>query len=101
MARPLTPQSVNTIIGGVTILVVLLVFSWIYFFQAKVATQPATARQYNLTVISQDLQAPDATNVFVKTVPLAAPQQGTTGSSTGVTYSSSDIGKQDLTQLGK
>jgi len=98
MARPLTPQSLNLIFGGATIVVVLLLAAYFYFVLAKVEDQPATAKQYDLHVVTGDLKAPDDTNVFLKTVALPAAQPG---DYPVVSYQSSDIGKQDLTQLNK
>ncbi len=98
MARPLTPQSLNTILGGSTIVVVVLISAYLFLALAKVDAQAPVATQYNLTAINKDLQAPDDSNVFLKTTILPSAQKG---DSTVVTYQSTDIGKTDLTQLNK
>ena len=100
-SKPLTPQATNTIGGIVGVLVTLGIVAYLYLIMAKVEPTAPIASTYNLGQVKKELTAGDNVNVFVKMSDLsAAPTYGDSGD-TSVSYTTSDIGKTDLTLYGK
>jgi hypothetical protein len=105
-SRPLTPQAIEALAGIGGIAVCICIAGYLYFIMGtvpEVATPPST---YNLSAVKTELSADDSKNVFVKMGALgAAPYTSATSSdgqgTSGVQYTSDEIGKTDLTQLGK
>jgi hypothetical protein len=98
MAQPLNQQMTGSIFGGIAVIGVLGLGAYMYLVLAKPAEVTPPASLYSTAVITTELQAKDGVNVFLKTGPLQSVVQGQTGQ---VDYQQSELGKQDLTQIGK
>lgn len=97
MAKSLSPEQGLSIFAFILILLVAGGFAFLDLNKAKAPGVPVVLTQYDTTALSA-LTAPDADNVFLKTLNLDQPAIGSTN---GTPYNPEELGKTDLGRLGQ
>lgn len=96
--RQLSPATIGALIAGVFVALVVGYLVYIFLFATKAAVQADASKHYDTSIIATELSADNAKSIFLLTVPLTTPTNNTTG---GVPYNPSELGKTDITQIGK
>lgn len=98
MARQLTSEQGWNILAGVFLAAVAGWFAYADFVMAKQPEVVVQPRQYSTSVIDQELRAPDAQNVFLKTTSLRVPSPVNDHL---VQYNEGELGKVNIGRLGQ
>lgn len=97
MAKALSPEQGLSIFAGFLILLVIGGFAYLDLTRAQAPNVSILETQYDTTALTA-LTAPDAENVFLKTLTLDQPALETINATP---YKPEELGKTDLGRLGQ
>lgn len=98
MARQMTPATLGGILAGAGSVLILGYMGFLLFPGTQATAVPVPTSQYDTSVIVTELSTTNDKSIFLSTVPLTAETTNTSG---GVQYDPSELGKTDITQIGR
>jgi hypothetical protein len=96
--RPINPALISSILVAVAMLGVVGYMGYLYLVASQAQDILPTTKSYNTEVIAKELDVDNAKSVFVLTVPLGTVTNQQSG---GVPYTEGELGKQDISAIGR